>query len=96
MRIVKTIGIVAYFALLLPSLFLAATVWEYVAVDKMLHCWDSVGIPGDFIPPFVHDSSDHYISSPWLVHLLWGVLAVGALALPWLAVSRKFRHSITC
>jgi hypothetical protein len=64
---------VAYIILLAPALLLAAVVWDRLAVDKMFYCWDSLGVPGDFIPPFVHaakDARDHYISEPWLVYLL--------------------------
>ncbi len=94
----KPLAIVAYLLLLAPALLLAAVVWQYVAVNKMFYCWDSVGVPGDFIPPFVHaarDPRDHYISAPWMVHLLWLVHLGIALTLPRFTVASVSRIFIT-
>jgi hypothetical protein len=90
----RPIAVVAYIVLLAPALQMAAVVWDHVAVNAMFNCADSLGVPRDFIPPFVHtakDTRDHYISSPWLVYLLWLVLLGGAITLPWFALAAVSR-----
>jgi hypothetical protein len=58
----KGILSVVYIVLVFPSLLLGALVWERVAVDKLFYCWDGVGVPGDFIPPFVHEAEKRKLS----------------------------------
>jgi hypothetical protein len=72
----------AYPSLVFTSLVASVFIWSAVASNKMFYCSDSCGPPFDFIPPFVHDSTDHYIASPVLVWTFWGSLIAGSFALP--------------
>ncbi len=71
-----------YPVLVLVSILASVFIWSAVAVNKMFYCSDSCGPPFDFIPPFVHDSTDHYIVSPALVWSFWGSLVVGSFVWP--------------
>jgi hypothetical protein len=72
----------AYPTIVFVSLLASVFIWSAAAVNKMFYCSDSCGPPFDFIPPFVHDSTDHYIASPFLVWTFWGSLLAGSFVLP--------------
>jgi hypothetical protein len=74
---------VVYCLLLIPSFLLSAAIWEALAVDRLFHCSDSYGYPGDFIPFFVHSvPDDHYMVFPPVLWALWLLLVAFAFFLP--------------
>jgi hypothetical protein len=79
-----------YILLFIPTVILAALIWDGIAVDKLFYCSDSCG-PIDFIPPFVHSvGGDHYIAPAPIVWLLWFGLVALTLAVPAVAILGGF------
>jgi len=75
----------AYAAMVVPLLVVAAVIWAFIAPDRFYHCWDDT--PLTFIPPFVHPEfklnervRDYFILPPKMVYGIWfafvGVAAV--------------------
>lgn len=77
--------------LALPTLVLAACVWDYTAAGKLYFCSDSCG-PADFIPPFVHPSAgDYYLAPVWFVWSFWALLVVLAFVIPAIVIQTSLR-----
>jgi ACR3 family arsenite efflux pump ArsB len=83
----KTVRIVGYVLLLIPSLVFVAALWTFAIAGRLYYCWDNVPLV-DFVPPFVHselDARDHYIASAGVVWGTWVGFLLLALVLPLLA-----------
>ncbi len=90
-----------YLGFLVPSLFVSALIWLFVAPDRLYHCWDDAPpFIISWFPPFIHpwantgNLTDYFIWPWWAVYLVWFLLVAAALSVPafvvWLCQRRSY------
>ncbi len=96
---IKANDLASIYALLAVSfLIISAVVWQWEIAGKWYYCADYVPFEPDFFfLSFAHpkvDASDWYAVDERLVHALWVLMVVVALAVPRLMLRRYFLQQL--